>query len=345
MNFIPVRNVAKRLILPLAVGGLTLGSATYLNREPYNYEYETSDNIEYIKNHSVYDYMTNCPNASMSLIALSTILGLAGLTVAYKGDEQYNKEYIYEEPKDNNDKIEIPQKIYDFIMGKNDINLSKNELNDIIKLCNNRIGYVSNKLELLANNSDEQSDIENLNYFKNKYIESIKRCEAKIKFIYRPQIDIKIQNKSEGLSSRKLSGQINNSKYNLIADNNSIKGNFDDKNVELNISSKDGDQIINGNIGDKTLTLKITPNTLLSNQHIIGNFNGKDFDIEISNIIGNYRLENKNKSIDLKIDNETIFGNKMQLHGAYDGDYELIPILVNIVCNARNKAIAVLYMN
>ena len=137
----------------------------------------------------------------------------------------------------------------------------------------------------------------------------------------------------ENMMSRKLSGNIDDLKFNIkhngkIFKSDTITGNIGDK--ELNLKIKEGfisPRIIQGTIGEDPVTLQVT--STWSGYRIKGNFKGNEIDVKLKGKWQGYSLESDNMSLDIK--NKNIFSSDLNIKGYYNDDPDLIPILLDSV--------------
>lgn len=144
---------------------------------------------------------------------------------------------------------------------------------------------------------------------------------------------------SEGITNRKLSGNIDNFSFNIkhngkVFKSDTITGDVGGK--ELNLKVKEGfssDSVV-GTIGEDPVNLKLSDD-LFTGFKIKGNFKGKEVDIKLKDKFNGYSIEGDN--IDLRIKSKTLFGNDVNVKGTYNSDPDLIPLLLDIVYMRDNE--------
>lgn len=133
----------------------------------------------------------------------------------------------------------------------------------------------------------------------------------------------------DGLTNRTYSGKINDLNYSLkndskIFDPNEITGNIADKKVDIIYDKGFKTDTLKGSIDNQKIDLQIT--STWSGYKITGKYKDKNIDLELKRSLKGYELKGNN--VDLKINNNLLNGDTIDLKGKLGIDLDLMPILI-----------------
>jgi len=141
-------------------------------------------------------------------------------------------------------------------------------------------------------------------------------------------LDFSIKAKG-GLTNRTYNGRINDLNYSLkhdskIFDPDEITGTIANKKVDIIYDKGFKTDTLKGSIDNQKIDLQIT--STWSGYKITGNYKDKNIDLELKRSLKGYELKGNN--VDLKINNNLLNGDTVDVKGNSEIESDLIPILM-----------------
>lgn len=142
---------------------------------------------------------------------------------------------------------------------------------------------------------------------------------------------------SEGLINREISGNIDGKDFYLkhkgqLMKQDKIEGKIGDKSIDLEYKTGFKNKI-NGTIADKPVNLAVYSG--FSGYKIEGTFNGEKVNINLNDKLNGFELVND--KMNLKMKGLNLISNDLKVKGNYDGDTDLLPVLLDIVYAANEE--------